>query len=226
MAELYDKYERALKGEGARRGRVKIAGAGKVAGGAYEVVSIAGSGTVDGDVDAEEIRASGSASFHGNVNARELSLAGSAKVHGDVKAGAVRVAGSFSVEGAIEAESVRVAGALRAKRVHAASVRLSGAFNVEGEVEGDSIELRLSNGSRASLVKGVEVSIRKAEEKSLSILKLLKRVRTPELRVGKVEAKVVTIEDVIVKGDVKAEKVELVGSGRIEGRVEGELVRR
>jgi cytoskeletal protein CcmA (bactofilin family) len=229
MAELFDAYERALRRKGVvEGGLIKISGAGSIAGGTYEAVHIAGSGTVRGDLSAKEVRVAGSASFQGSVSAEEVSVSGTASVQGDVKASVFKAAGSLTVRGSLEASgSLRVAGALRAARVRAPEVRISGGFEVD-EVEGDLVELELSGGSRAALIRGGEVRVRRAEGGLASALlgRLLKLRGVPELEVGRIEARAVLVEDVLVRGDVKAERVEIAGQGEVEGRVEGEVVRR
>jgi len=156
-------------------------------------------------------------------------VSGTARIQGDVKAGVFKAAGALSVDGTVEASSsARIAGALRAVRVRAPEVRISGAFSVEEEVWGEVVELKLSDDSRASQVRGGEVRVRRAVGMGLpALLKRLLRLRpVPELRVERIEARSVLVEDVLVRGDVKAERVELVGRGEVEGRVEGEVVRR
>ncbi len=230
MSELFDRYERALRrGWAAGGGSVSISGAGRIAGGTYESVSIAGSGTVEGDLSAREVEVSGSASFRGSVSAEEVSVSGAVRVHGGVKAGIFKAAGALSVEGLLEASStVKIAGALQAKGVRAPEVRISGSFDVEEGIEGEVVELRLSSDSRAAVIKGGEVRVRReGKVKPFTLLeKLLRLRRVPEFKVGRIEAKTLLVEDVLVSGDVKAERVELVGQAEVKGQLEGEVARR
>ncbi|MEM1508622.1 MAG: hypothetical protein QW291_04015 [Thermofilaceae archaeon] len=98
MVEIFEKYEKILR-KVKKIGSASITGAGKVIGGSYETVSIAGSGSIDGYLDAEEVKATGSAVFRGNVSASIVSFAGAAKIEGDLKAEYVKAVGSLSLRG-------------------------------------------------------------------------------------------------------------------------------
>ena len=66
-----------------------IAGSGKLPGGVYGNVKIAGSGSVDGDLEADEIEVAGSGNLKGRVKAEKLSTAGSCRIRGDVEVGLI-----------------------------------------------------------------------------------------------------------------------------------------
>ncbi len=72
-----------------------IAGSGKLPGGLYGKVKIAGSASVDGDLEADEIEIAGSGNLKGNVKAEKLSAAGSCRIRGDIEAGLIKSSGSF-----------------------------------------------------------------------------------------------------------------------------------
>ena len=66
----------------ARKPDRSIAGTGELPGGLYGNVAIAGSGSVDGDLEADEIKVAGSGDLKGSVKAVKLSSAGSCRIPG------------------------------------------------------------------------------------------------------------------------------------------------
>jgi cytoskeletal protein CcmA (bactofilin family) len=229
MSELFDRYYEALRKPKVAGGAARISGAGRLAGGRYESVVISGAGSVEGDLEAGEVKCAGATSFRGSVTAVRVSLAGATKVEGNLRAELVKVSGSLRVEGRLEGGEVRVAGALKASSVKGKLVELAGAFSVREGVEGEVVELRLSDDSRAAYVKGVEVAVERARgvvgRGGLFSL-LLRGRRTPVFKVNAIEADHVLVDDVAVEGAVKAKRVELRGRGEVRGPVEGEVVRR
>ena len=223
MAEFFDLYERALRTGKVRGGSVRISGAGRVSGGTYESVTISGSATVDGDVEAETVRVAGSASFRGSVRVGEAFIAGSAKVEGSVKGEFLKASGSLSVKDVIECEEAWIAGSLRAQSVKGKIVRLAGAFKIEDKLDAQLVELKLSNESSCRALRGEEVSI----ERSKDTLKIFLRLtcRQPTLKVDILESKLVRAKDVVIEGRIKAERVELYGEAAVKGVVEGEVVK-
>lgn len=226
MVEIFERYEKTL-GKVKKTSSASITCAGKVIGGSYETVSITGSGSIDGDLDAEEVKAAGSAVFRGNVSASLVSLAGAVKIEGDLKAEYVKAAGSLSLRGVLKADNVMVVGSLKAKSVQGGIINLSGAFGVEEGVEGDEIELKLSDDSSALFIKGLKVEVLRAESSILNLHRFfgLKNKR-PRLRVDEIEVAELVVEDVIIEGYVKAEKVVIVGNGDVKGSIEGEIIKR
>ena len=128
--------------ESGRKPDVSIAGSGKVAGGAYGRVRIAGAGSVDGDLEADEVRVMGSGSLKGSVKAEEFSTSGACSVEADVEAGVFKTSGAFKVEGGVTARSVTSSGAHKVGgRVKAEVVTVAGSWNVGGDVEAERCEI-------------------------------------------------------------------------------------
>jgi len=223
MAELFDLYERALRTGKVRGGSVRISGAGRVSGGTYESVTISGSATVDGDVEAETVRVAGSTSFRGSVRAGEISISGSAKVEGSVKGELLKASGSLSVKDVIECEEAWAAGSLRARSLKGKIVRLAGAFKIEDELDAQLVELKLSNDSSCRALRGEEVSIERSGGTFRMFLRFTRR--HPTLKVELLESKLVRAKDVVIEGRIKADRVELYGEAAVVGVVEGEVVK-
>ena len=161
-----------------QRPDASIAGSGKLAGGVYGKVRIAGSGSVDGDLEAGEVSISGSGNLGGSVKAEKLSTAGSCSIRGDVEVRVIKSSGSIKVEGGIVARSIkvfgshRVGGSVRAEEVKVAGIikvegdveaerfEASGAFHVSGLINADQVEIELDGiGSSARDIGGSEIEV-------------------------------------------------------------------
>jgi hypothetical protein len=111
---------------------VTISGAGRIEGGTYGTVKIAGSGKVVGDLTAEEFKATGSAKVEGNLKAQKFEVAGSFKCEGDLEVEEGEAAGSFAVAGRLRAKELRVAGSARAKSISGGYLRAGGSLHATG----------------------------------------------------------------------------------------------
>jgi cytoskeletal protein CcmA (bactofilin family) len=229
VAELFDRYERALSERTpGRGGHVRIAGSGVVAGGKYEKISISGSGRVTGDVEAEEVRVSGSALFMGSISAKIFKCAGSCKVGGDVKSEVFKAAGSASIQGSIDCGEVRIAGSLRALSVKAKLFYASGSFGIEF-IEADEVMLSISDVAKAGKIKAKTITVEGEELVKLSIGSILKialrRRPIPVLEVEEITAESIVAEDVVIRGNVAAKEIVIRGKAHIAGNIQGEVKR-
>jgi cytoskeletal protein CcmA (bactofilin family) len=159
--------------------RVHIAGSGRVSGGVYQSVTVAGSGTIAGDVQAKTISNAGSCKIEGSVKAEEMKTAGSCRIAGDVEAGEFRTSGSCKVEGRVKADVFKAAGSQQiGKKLTGGYVKLSGSCEVGGDVEADKfvsegafridglltadeIEIRLHGDCEAKEIGGGRVEVRR-----------------------------------------------------------------
>lgn len=158
--------------------RVSIAGAGRIRGGTYQSVKVAGSGTIEGDVHAETIHTAGSCAFRGDVEAEEMKTAGSCRVSGDVRAEEFRVSGSATVEGNLRADFVKASGSLRVgEKLTASFIKTSGSltvgedveadkfvsegsFEIEGLLTADEIEIRLGGDCAVREIGGERIEVK------------------------------------------------------------------
>ena len=139
---------------------MKISGSSAMPGGEYRLVSISGSGKVQGslrceslrcsgsarvqgDVDcAGEIRCSGSSRVTGDITCQELGCSGSTRCEGSLRAnGRVHSSGALKVDGSLEGGEVDVSGGLEAGEIHCGRLHCSGGARVSGGVEAESVHL-------------------------------------------------------------------------------------
>jgi cytoskeletal protein CcmA (bactofilin family) len=159
----------------------RIAGAGTVTGGTYGEVMIAGSGTVEGDVDCTTFKVGGVADVHGTMTAQNISVSGSANFSGDVKGGEVVFSGNADVHGKLDATTLKISGVARidgavsAERVEikgttkiagdcqAESFDAQGVFSVAGLLNAGTVTIKLYGGCDAHDIGGETIDVRLAQ---------------------------------------------------------------
>ncbi len=178
--ERRQKDEERRANEQKRRKAILI-GSGKLEGGYYDTVKIAGSCRVDGDIDVNQMKIGGSARVEGNIKASELKTAGSCRVNGDVSAELMKTAGSCIVDGHVKAKlfknagSQEVNGTLRAEEITSGgTLKVSGdveankflsrgQFEIGGLLTADEVKIELGQG-RVQEIGGERIEIRSKGE--------------------------------------------------------------
>ncbi|MFQ5794394.1 MAG: polymer-forming cytoskeletal protein [Candidatus Bipolaricaulia bacterium] len=151
-----------------RKGSATISGAGKLTGGVYEQVKIAGAGRVEGDLEADTVIVSGAGKIEGSVKAKELRTSGSCRVSGDVEAQSFKMAGAGHVEGKVRANQFKSSGSQKIGRdLKGEQIHIAGSFNVGGDVEADQFQAKgafriagLLNADRIEIDLGGHSSVR------------------------------------------------------------------
>ncbi len=222
-----------------RKGNVSIAGTGKVAGGVYHTVKISGSGRVEGNLEAEELRISGAGKVEGATKAREvvvtgagrfegpveaetLQCSGACKVEGGLQAKEAKIAGTFKVEGNVKAHYFRSGGVLKVEGdLEAEVVSLAGIVNVTGLLSADRVEMKLEGTSYVREIGGEVIEVRRRQRGGL-----LEELGIPFFRrPGSLQAASIEGDDVYLEGTraklVRGKRVTIGPGCRIE-RVEYE----
>jgi cytoskeletal protein CcmA (bactofilin family) len=161
----------------AKRQNVIITGSGRIEGGYYDTIKIAGSCRVDGDLDVRQLKIGGSLRVEGDLKAQEFKTAGSSRVIGDVNAELMKTAGSCAVDGHVRAKlfknagSQQVNGILRAEEISSggtlkitgdveANKFLSrGQFEIGGLLTADEVKIELGQG-RVQEIGGERIEVR------------------------------------------------------------------
>jgi len=159
------------------RRNTKIAGAGDIGGGMYGDVSIAGAGTVLGDIDvqalmiagtadvqgkvvATKVTVNGNANFGGDVQASDLTVNGTADIRGGVGAGVLKVTGSCSILGSVNATRIEVRGSTKiGGDVQAEVFDSQGVFSVGGLLNAGTVTIRLYGGCDARDIGGERIDV-------------------------------------------------------------------
>ena len=176
--EKFERYLRAseevaISGSGELRAGealVRISGSGRYVEG--ELLKLAGSARVKGDLEVKTVAASGSLRVEGSLKASDFRSSGSVIVERDLEAGSLSASGSLRVGGELRARSARISGSLGAESVRAEYLEADGALEIRdllkvskavlrpcgnssiGRIEADSLEVR-----RAKPIRG-ELSLR------------------------------------------------------------------
>ena len=159
------------------RPNAKIAGVGDVSGGSYAEVSIAGAGTVLGDIDvtalkiagtgniqgrvtANAVTVSGNANFASDIQAGELTVNGTAEVLGGIGAGNFKVAGVCTVSGSVNAQKLEIRGTTKiGGDVQAESFDAQGVFSIGGLLNAGTVKIRLYGGCDARDIGGERIDV-------------------------------------------------------------------
>lgn len=164
--------------EATNRPNTKIAGAGNVAGGMYGDISIAGAGTVRGDLDATTLKIAGTAdvqgkvvattvtvsgngNFYGDVQASTFLVSGNADVKGGVGAGFLKIAGACTIAGSVNAQRLEIRGTTRiGGDVQSEDFNASGVFSVGGLLNAETVTIKLYGGCDAHDIGGQSIDVR------------------------------------------------------------------
>jgi cytoskeletal protein CcmA (bactofilin family) len=156
----------------------KVAGAGTITGGVYGNVSIAGAGTVRGDIDcisftvggvgdihgnvkAQNVRVGGSAAFNGDIEGGDVVFSGTSEVHGRITGNVVRIAGTSTVDGPVSAQRIEMRGTAKlGADVQAESFDAQGVFSVGGLLNAGIVTIRLYGGCDAHDIGGETIDVR------------------------------------------------------------------
>ncbi|HIE47445.1 TPA: polymer-forming cytoskeletal protein [Candidatus Bipolaricaulota bacterium] len=218
---------------------VSIAGAGKVAGGEYHTVKISGSGKVEGDLVAEELRIAGAGKVEGAAKVREIVVSGTGRFEGPVEAESFHCSGACKVEAELVAKEVRVAGILKIEgNVKASYFRSGGGLKVEGSLEADlvslagittvtellaadRVEMRLEDASFVREIGGETIEIKRRSRSGL-----LEELGLPFFRKrGTLQVSTIEGDEVYLEGTqaklVRGKKIH-IGPGCLIDRVEYE----
>jgi len=217
------------------RKNASIAGSGKLSGGVYDMVKVAGSGKIEGDIDANRITTAGSCKIEGKVKTKQMKTAGACKIIGDVQAKELKAAGSCSIEGKVQADLFKSSGSGSVlKSVTAKEVELAGACKVGGDVEADhftshgsidiggllsadEIQIKLGGRSKVREIGGERIEVRRYGKGWRSIINFggwglgsleAETIEGDEIYLEATKAKVVRGKKVVIGEDCEIDTVE------------------
>lgn len=197
---------------------MKISGSSAMPGGEYRLVSISGSGKVQGSLRCESLRCSGSARVQGDVDcAGEIRCSGSSRVTGDIACQELGCSGSTRCEGSLRANGrVHSSGALKVDgSLEAESVHLTGSAVIQGLLNAETVEISASRGIRIGSIGGSSIRIYKPTQ--VSLLGLF-HSGISCAQVGDIEGDDVDLE--YTQADVVRGRRVRIGEGCSIGRVE------
>ena len=141
--ELNERPERESKKDSKsdRSKKIHVSGSSRMTSIYAEDVSISGSLTVEGNVDAVDIDISGSCKIGNDlVSSNTIDSSGSVNIGGDLKGREIDSSGSFKVQGKIEANEIDSSGLVKADSLVCESLDSSGFTKIENEINAKFID--------------------------------------------------------------------------------------
>ncbi|RLE59729.1 MAG: hypothetical protein DRJ35_05130 [Thermoprotei archaeon] len=234
MSEKFEEYEKALSRKSRKeiyavekKGDVKASGAVRIVGGKYNVVKVSGAFRCDGDLEANEVKISGSASINGSLKASVIKVSGAMSVNGDIEGGQISISGALKAHGTIQGGEVKVAGGISSEEIIGGVLKIAGGIKAQ-RIVGKNVVIRVSDKVKTNEIVGDIIDIEGSEGFAINILNIIKisRRRKAEVEVSdKIKAKLLKLRNVIIRGDVEADRIELYENARILGNVKGEMVK-
>ncbi|MNH82385.1 Polymer-forming cytoskeletal [compost metagenome] len=205
-------------------GDMKINGVGKASGGRYSRVLLDGIGTINGEVQCEELQCNGQMKLNAPLTAGRITINGTGKITGPVHSGDFRTDGMLNVEQEVRfntlvmngilkcgagasGEHAEIYGTLKIKdNLQCETLEVSGNLQVEGLLNAGTIKVDMIG----------KCSVREIGGEHITIRKLNKAPGLLELFSGKLLASRLTA-DVIEGDDIELEhtKARVVRGSRV-----------
>ncbi|PLS08938.1 cytoplasmic protein [Neobacillus cucumis] len=124
-----------------RRGDLVINGLGSSNGGVFSRVTLNGSGTVNSDLECEELDCNGTGTLKGNVAANRTKVSGVFRFHGNLEGEKLKVDGTIKISDNLSVKSLMISGKANVEgRVKAEEVNLHGIFTVGEDCEAEKFK--------------------------------------------------------------------------------------
>jgi cytoskeletal protein CcmA (bactofilin family) len=124
-----------------RMGDLVINGLGSSNGGVFSRVTLNGSGTVNSDIECEELECNGTGTLKGNVAASSTKVSGVFRFHGTIEGEKLQVDGTIKIGQNLSVKSLKISGKANVGgRVKADEVNLHGVLTVGEDFEAESFK--------------------------------------------------------------------------------------
>ena len=198
-----------------RRGDLVINGLGSSNGGQFRLVILNGSGTVNSDIECNELECNGSGTLKGNVCANDTKVSGNARFHGDIEGEKFKVDGTVKVGGNLSVKSLNISGKANVEgRVKAEVVNLHGIltvgkdceaeifkgkyrFTIGGLLNAEQIDVEVYGECKATEIGGQTISVK--PHKGSFIGSLLKPFFKNQLETDLIEGDKIVLENTVAK---------------------------
>jgi cytoskeletal protein CcmA (bactofilin family) len=156
-----------------------IAGIGNAPGGKYNLVKIAGNGSLNGEIDCSDLVIQGNAKIHGNVKAKVTHVSGTARMQGTLRSEIMKIQGNANIDGDVECKEVRFQGSGKVNGnlsgdevyVHGGSkitgdctaeiFEVNGSFHIGGLLNAGKILISMLGPCHAKEVGGEHIEVKK-----------------------------------------------------------------
>jgi cytoskeletal protein CcmA (bactofilin family) len=196
------------------RGDLVINGFGASNGGQFRVVTINGRGTVNSDLECNELECNGSGTINGNVTSEKTKVSGHAKFKGNLESHKLTIDGTAKIDKNLSAEKLSVSGkATVGGRVKCEEIKIHGTFSVYEDCEAeifkadsmftiggllnaDQIDIRMFGECKAKEIGGQTITVK---YKGSVIGNLLKPLYKPQLETDLIEGDLIELENTLAK---------------------------
>lgn len=213
-----------------------ISGSGSIIGGKYDRVSIAGSGKINGDVEAlvmkiagsgkvagdalvETFKISGSGGVEGSFTGKTLHVSGSGKVGGPMQVSEMKVSGSFTCQDNLVCHTLNSSGALKVLGdVESEWFKSSGSFHVGGLINANDMQVRVEGSCYAREIGGETIMVRGSASPTGILVRLYRWLfggKIGQLRSDLIEGTEVYVEETEAKM-IRGNKIVIGPNCRIE----------
>lgn len=156
-----------------------IAGIGNASGGKYNLVKIAGNGSLNGEIDCIDLIIQGNAKIHGNAKAKAAHVSGTARMQGALRSEIMKIQGNASIDGDVECKEIRFQGSGKVKGnlsgdevyVHGGSkiigdctaeiFEVKGSFHIGGLLNAGKIQITMFGSCQAKEIGGEYIEVKK-----------------------------------------------------------------
>ncbi|WP_433944293.1 hypothetical protein [Paenibacillus sp. SN-8-1] len=158
---------------------MKINGVGKASGGRYNRVLLDGIGTINGEVQCEELQCNGQMKLNAQLTAERITINGTGKITGPVQSGDFRTDGMLDVEQEVRfnklvlngilkcgagasGEQAEIYGTLKLKEdLQCETLEVRGNLQVEGLLNADTIKIEMIGKCNVREIGGEHIMVRK-----------------------------------------------------------------
>ncbi|MBM7655738.1 polymer-forming cytoskeletal protein [Neobacillus cucumis] len=127
--------------ETTRRGDLIINGLGSSNGGQFHLVTLNGNGSINSDIECDELECNGTGTLKGNVAATSTKVSGIFRFHGNIEGEKLKVDGTIKIKQNLSVKSLKISGKAHVEgRVKADEVNLHGIFTVGEDCEAENFK--------------------------------------------------------------------------------------
>ncbi|PGV47017.1 polymer-forming cytoskeletal protein [Bacillus sp. AFS037270] len=198
-----------------QRGDLIINGLGSSNGGLFSLVTLNGIGTVNSDIECEEldcngsgtlkgnvaatnVKVNGNARFHGNIAGDKLKVDGTAKIAQNLSVKNVNVSGKVNVEGRVKAEQITIHGILTVgEDCEAESFKGKYRFTIGGLLNAEQIDVEVYGDCRAKEIGGQTITVK--QHKGSFIGAIFKPFFKNQLETDLIEGDKIVLENTVAK---------------------------
>jgi cytoskeletal protein CcmA (bactofilin family) len=125
------------------KGNLTITGSSSATGGTYDRVRIIGEGTIDGDVECNQLKCVGTLDMDGRLKSKQVGVVGTCSFSKDVQAASMRISGTVTIGGDARLKELQCSGTIEIEgNLYGEQLKLRGQLDTQGDCEIDVFKAR------------------------------------------------------------------------------------